>query len=182
MVCSWLLRVTCESGVNRMSRVALLPRLQHRLDDASNTPESPFDFTEENYKIVKTILAKYPKNYKQARSLLVGRHRGGAKHPLTPRDRHRGCRSRPQRLRNHSLAELEVACAQTLLMGGLRGVLTGGQAPPALLLTPSSITCFGYDPWQPALDMIPGGRLCTQMGLLGLAGAAVATFGTGRGQ
>jgi NADH:ubiquinone oxidoreductase subunit E len=26
----------------------------------------PFDFTEENYKIVKTILNKYPKNYKQS--------------------------------------------------------------------------------------------------------------------
>jgi hypothetical protein len=39
--------------------------VQHRLDDANNTQDSPFDFTEENYKIVKTVLAKYPKNYKQ---------------------------------------------------------------------------------------------------------------------
>jgi len=38
----------------------------HRLIDENNTEDSGFDFTEENYKIVKTILAKYPKNYKQS--------------------------------------------------------------------------------------------------------------------
>lgn len=42
--------------------------LQHRLTDTNNTEDSPFDFTEENYKIVKSILAKYPKNYKQVRA------------------------------------------------------------------------------------------------------------------
>ncbi len=53
--------------------LALLPRLpsavfslQHRLTDATNTEDAPFDFTEENYKIVKTILSKYPSNYKQS--------------------------------------------------------------------------------------------------------------------
>ena len=39
---------------------------QHRTNDASNTPDMPFDFTLENYKIVNTILAKYPKNYAQS--------------------------------------------------------------------------------------------------------------------
>jgi NADH dehydrogenase (ubiquinone) flavoprotein 2 len=38
----------------------------HRTDDEANSADMPFDFTEENYKIVKTILAKYPKNYKQS--------------------------------------------------------------------------------------------------------------------
>lgn len=38
----------------------------HRVDDQNNSAESPFDFTEENYKIVKVILSKYPKNYKQS--------------------------------------------------------------------------------------------------------------------
>ena len=32
----------------------------------SNSPDAPFDFTAENYKIVKTILNKYPRNYKQS--------------------------------------------------------------------------------------------------------------------
>jgi NADH dehydrogenase (ubiquinone) flavoprotein 2 len=40
--------------------------MQHRGDDEVNTTDSPFDFTEENYKIVKTILNKYPRNYKQS--------------------------------------------------------------------------------------------------------------------
>ena len=44
---------------------ASLP-VQHRTDDLSNTADMPFDFTEENYKIVKVILAKYPRNYKQS--------------------------------------------------------------------------------------------------------------------
>lgn len=38
----------------------------HRTDDTNNSADMPFDFTEENYKIVKRILAKYPKNYKQS--------------------------------------------------------------------------------------------------------------------
>ena len=41
--------------------------VQHRSDDDANSEDMPFDFTEENYKIVKRILAKYPKNYKQVR-------------------------------------------------------------------------------------------------------------------
>lgn len=51
----------------RISRfvVVFLRPVQHRLTDAANTEDSPFDFTEENYKIVHTILAKYPQNYKQ---------------------------------------------------------------------------------------------------------------------
>lgn len=40
--------------------------LQHRTNDLNNTADAAFDFTEENYKIVKTILAKYPRNYKQS--------------------------------------------------------------------------------------------------------------------
>lgn len=40
--------------------------LQHRTNDSNNSDDMPFDFTEENYKIVKVILAKYPKNYKQS--------------------------------------------------------------------------------------------------------------------
>lgn len=39
---------------------------QHRENDASNTPDSVFDFTAENYIIVQNFLAKYPKNYKQS--------------------------------------------------------------------------------------------------------------------
>jgi len=55
--------------------IAAFEWLQHRLTDENNTEDSGFDFTEENYKIVKTILAKYPKNYKQASCvLLVSRH------------------------------------------------------------------------------------------------------------
>ena len=45
---------------------ALAPLSQHRSHDEANTPDMPFDFTEENYKIVKTILNKYPRNYKQS--------------------------------------------------------------------------------------------------------------------
>ncbi len=40
--------------------------LQHRTNDEANSADMPFDFTEENYKIVKAILAKYPRNYKQS--------------------------------------------------------------------------------------------------------------------
>lgn len=40
--------------------------LQHRSDDLNNSVERPFDFTEENYKIVRQVLNKYPKNYKQS--------------------------------------------------------------------------------------------------------------------
>lgn len=40
--------------------------LQHRGDDENNSADRPFDFTEENYKIVRQILNKYPKNYKQS--------------------------------------------------------------------------------------------------------------------
>jgi hypothetical protein len=43
----------------------LLLYLQHRTHDDNNAAETPFDFTEENYKIVKSVLAKYPSNYKQ---------------------------------------------------------------------------------------------------------------------
>jgi hypothetical protein len=50
--------------------IAAFARVQHRLTDENNTEDSGFDFTEENYKIVKTILAKYPKNYKQASCLM----------------------------------------------------------------------------------------------------------------
>jgi NADH dehydrogenase (ubiquinone) flavoprotein 2 len=38
----------------------------HRTDDAANASDMPFDFTQENYKIVQNILKKYPKNYKQS--------------------------------------------------------------------------------------------------------------------
>lgn len=64
------------------------PALQHRLTDANNTEDTPFDFTEENYKIVKTVLAKYPKNYKQVRHrrLLAARSQGcGCVAPLRAR-------------------------------------------------------------------------------------------------
>ncbi len=40
---------------------------QHREDDPTNEPDTPFDFTEENYKSVERILAKYPDNYKMVR-------------------------------------------------------------------------------------------------------------------
>ena len=40
--------------------------MQHRTNDLNNSEDSPFDFTEENYKIVKVILGKYPKNYKMS--------------------------------------------------------------------------------------------------------------------
>jgi len=36
------------------------------IDTEDNTVETPFDFTEENYGRVKSILAKYPDNYKQS--------------------------------------------------------------------------------------------------------------------
>lgn len=42
------------------------PTAQHRTNDLHNSDDMPFDFTEENYKIVKVILGKYPKNYKQS--------------------------------------------------------------------------------------------------------------------
>lgn len=45
---------------------ASLPPSQHRGDDLNNSAERPFDFTEENYKIVRQILNKFPKNYKQS--------------------------------------------------------------------------------------------------------------------
>lgn len=66
------------AAVRRM-RAPVVPRLpvvagtrfssqlaSHRSNDDNNTVDSPFDFTEENYKIVRTILAKYPQNYKQS--------------------------------------------------------------------------------------------------------------------
>ena len=37
---------------------------QHREDDPTNEVDTPFDFSEENYKSVERILAKYPDNYK----------------------------------------------------------------------------------------------------------------------
>jgi len=36
---------------------------------ADNNPSTPFDFTEENYKKVKQILAKYPEQYKLAATI-----------------------------------------------------------------------------------------------------------------
>jgi NADH dehydrogenase (ubiquinone) flavoprotein 2 len=39
--------------------------LGHR-DSPGNTEHTPFDFTEENYKKIEVILAKYPENYKQS--------------------------------------------------------------------------------------------------------------------
>ena len=36
---------------------------------AENNPSTPFDFTEENYKKVKQILAKYPEQYKLAATI-----------------------------------------------------------------------------------------------------------------
>ncbi len=39
---------------------------QHRENDATNSPDSTFDFTAENYLIVQTFLDKYPRNYKQS--------------------------------------------------------------------------------------------------------------------
>ncbi len=38
---------------------------QHRQAD-DNNEDTPFDFTVDNYKKVKTILGRYPKNYKQS--------------------------------------------------------------------------------------------------------------------
>lgn len=46
--------------------VVFSPRLQHRHDDPTNTEDHHFDFTPENYEIVRTILAKYPDNYKRS--------------------------------------------------------------------------------------------------------------------
>lgn len=54
-----------------LTRVGPSPKTsiaQHRHDDPTNTPDTPFDFTEENYKTVERILAKYPDNYKQVRA------------------------------------------------------------------------------------------------------------------
>jgi hypothetical protein len=56
---------SCELLPRVVLMIAAFERVQHRLIDENNTEDSGFDFTEENYKIVKTILAKYPKNYKQ---------------------------------------------------------------------------------------------------------------------
>jgi NADH dehydrogenase (ubiquinone) flavoprotein 2 len=39
---------------------------QHRENDATNSPDSVFDFTAENYIIVQNYLNKYPRNYKQS--------------------------------------------------------------------------------------------------------------------
>jgi len=49
----------------RLARARARAR-QHRTDDLANSEDTPFDFTPENYKIVKTILNKYPRNYKQS--------------------------------------------------------------------------------------------------------------------
>ena len=48
------------------ARTTRRPSVQHRTNDLHNSDDMPFDFTEENYKIVKVILGKYPKNYKQS--------------------------------------------------------------------------------------------------------------------
>ena len=36
------------------------------MTDANNSPDTPFDFTPENYKVVNVILSKYPANYAQS--------------------------------------------------------------------------------------------------------------------
>jgi NADH-quinone oxidoreductase E subunit len=36
------------------------------MHDANNSPDTPFDFTPENYKVVNVILSKYPSNYAQS--------------------------------------------------------------------------------------------------------------------
>ena len=48
-----------------MTTSLLLAAKQHRVDD-NNTADQHFDFNEENYERVRTILAKYPGNYKQS--------------------------------------------------------------------------------------------------------------------
>ena len=64
--CCWTPRCSvCLQGF-RGAAVRCSSQLSaHRTDEPTNTEDMPFDFTEENYKIVKVILAKYPKNYKQ---------------------------------------------------------------------------------------------------------------------
>lgn len=51
----------CRVFVRRSAQLSA-----HRTHDDNNAAETPFDFTEENYKIVKSVLAKYPSNYKQS--------------------------------------------------------------------------------------------------------------------
>lgn len=44
------------------------PTFTH-VESADNNVDTPFDFTEDNYARVNTILAKYPENYKQSASM-----------------------------------------------------------------------------------------------------------------
>ena len=39
--------------------------VNHR-DEADNLEESPFEFTEENYKLVKSSMSNFPDNYKHS--------------------------------------------------------------------------------------------------------------------
>ena len=62
--------VALEAGlsglvISRRMRCLFALVVQHRVDD-SNTDDMHFDFTEENYERVRTILGKYPTNYKQS--------------------------------------------------------------------------------------------------------------------
>lgn len=40
--------------------------MQHRHGDPDNSPDTPFDFTEENHRTAERILGKYPGNYRQS--------------------------------------------------------------------------------------------------------------------
>jgi hypothetical protein len=76
--------------------------VQHREDDPTNEPDTPFDFTEENYVTVERILAKYPDNYKMVTrvgvlALLAGAGVGGADRVgSTPRRAGSRARTRPR--------------------------------------------------------------------------------------
>ncbi len=54
-------------GTFSATRPAAAAGLNVHREAAYNTEDTPFDFTDKNYAEIKTILAKYPKNYKRRR-------------------------------------------------------------------------------------------------------------------
>ena len=54
------------SSAFRVSAVAHSDQFNKHRHTSDNNDDTPFDFSEENYRKVDTILGKYPENYKQS--------------------------------------------------------------------------------------------------------------------
>jgi NADH:ubiquinone oxidoreductase subunit E len=110
----------------RCAAVGARARAQHR-ESKTNTGEEPFDFTDDNYKVVAKIMAKYPKNYRASAvipMLDLAQRQAGGWLPLgagrtAPRGRGCGCPLRAMRRGEWLRARNIVVAGSKPLLGGV---------------------------------------------------------------